>query len=330
MRPHGFFAPVVVAAAMVVSTALAHAAPPPVKTSARAQQNWFKALQQLHPKPGCYKAVFPKPALTAVKCITAPDIPFTVGGSSKGNDYSATGSGQIESAQGLFSTSGLTSESGSYYGVETPNSYSLQLNSNPFASAACNGHPSCKAEQQFVYASQSHMIVMQYWLANYGSPCPSGWTQSGGKNCRMNSRATQAGLLAITGLENTAMFASARSDYDYLLFQVSGLPSVFVVESDKVLGLSQGWKIAEYNVFGEGKGVQANFNSGTTIWVHLEIFAGNYLAPTCARNTFTGETNNLTLSYTPPPDINEGALPSISFMESLPAGTQAAQCFTSE
>src|ERR1700692_979228 len=98
-----------------------------------------------------------------------------------GNDVSAQVSGHISEAVGSFdSVTGVTSESGTGP-FSGPNAFTLQLNSNFFASPACSGaaNPSnCRGWQQFIYANVScpHCAFIQYWLLGFGSTnCPSGW-----------------------------------------------------------------------------------------------------------------------------------------------------------
>ncbi|MGC2077281.1 MAG: hypothetical protein WA728_14830 [Xanthobacteraceae bacterium] len=68
--------------------------------------------------------------------------------------------------------------------------------------------------------------------------------------------------------------------------------------------LGQHWQIAEFNIFGNGDGSQAVFNTGSTLVVRTVVDSGTTSAPTCDEQGFTGETNNLTLTSTaiPPPE----------------------------
>jgi hypothetical protein len=77
--------------------------------------------------------------------------------------------------------------------------------------------------------------------------------------------------------------------------------------------LTNGWRISEFNVFGDGGGSTATFNAGSTIVVRTSANSGMPATlPTCALEGFTGETNNLTLVSTPSiePDVT---WPSIVF-----------------
>jgi hypothetical protein len=78
--------------------------------------------------------------------------------------------------------------------------------------------------------------------------------------------------------------------------------------------LGQNWQAAEFNVFGDGGGSEAVFNSGSTIVVMTSVNNGTTSAPSAVEEGFTGETNNLTLTGTPV--VSGGTSPSIEFTES--------------
>jgi hypothetical protein len=94
--------------------------------------------------------------------------------------------------------------------------------------------------------------------------------------------------------------------------------------------LEDQWQAAEFNVFGDGNGDQAVFDSGTTIVVRTAVNSGDAsmsIPPTCQLEGWTGETNNLTLVSTPAvqPDV---AWPSIIFTESNAGSATPASCAT--
>ena len=82
---------------------------------------------------------------------------------------------------------------------------------------------------------------------------------------------------------------------------------------NNLFNLTQDWKFAEFNVFGDGNGTQANFRNGTTIVVKTSVDDGTTNAPSCPQNSYTGETNNLTLVPLCCP--YGGASPAIEFMQ---------------
>ncbi len=93
--------------------------------------------------------------------------------------------------------------------------------------------------------------------------------------------------------------------------------------------LAQGWQTAEFNVFGDGGDSQAAFNTGSTIVVRVGVDNETLSIPSCVKNGFTGETNNLTLVSTPAV-VSRGALPSIVITESNAGSPTAASCATAD
>ena len=71
---------------------------------------------------------------------------------------------------------------------------------------------------------------------------------------------------------------------------------------------------------------EANLSSGSTIVVKVSVDNGTTNAPTYVKESFTGETDNLTL--VPPPCLYGGASPAMEFMETN-AASPVATCFSS-
>jgi hypothetical protein len=106
-----------------------------------------------------------------------------------GNDYIAESQGLINTAIGSFSISGVTSETNVRVdlfgegGILGANEYSLQINTNNNSQTnVCNGHPSCRVWQQFMYATDYNQkgeaaLFIQYWLLAWNASCPAGWTK---------------------------------------------------------------------------------------------------------------------------------------------------------
>jgi hypothetical protein len=88
--------------------------------------------------------------------------------------------------------------------------------------------------------------------------------------------------------------------------------------------LGNTWQEMEFNIFGDGNGGQAVFNSGSPMNVRTGVSTGTTSGPGCADTSFTGESNNLTLVNTPPAPVI-GPMPALLFSESFPA---AAACQT--
>ena len=220
-------------------------------------------------------------------------------------------------------------------GKTTPNAFTLQLNTNTFTTAVCSSM-SCSGWQQFVFendgnGSATAIAYMQYWLLNYGPNCPAGWYQGGPSapnDCYKNS-ANGVGSIPVQTMANLAQLSltgtASLGGMDTLtMLAPSG--DLYAMGSDSLLNLAQGWHAAEFNIFGDGYGTQANFSSGTTIVVKTSVDSGTTSAPSCVAESFTGETDNLTL--VPPCCPYGGASPAIEFMESN-AASPAATCFSS-
>lgn len=308
-----------VLSAALLSTVAAQAAE---DTEALAQEAWRQAMTQTEvPEAGCFHASYPSTEWSKVDCVTAPDVQFrprdeklrseTVG---NGKDYAAeVTSGLISKTIGSFpATKGVKTESG-VYGA---NSYSLQLNSNFMNTQTCNGaaNPAqCLDWLQFVYASDFTEAFMQYWLINWNTTCPAGWN-SYQSDCYTNSNAVSVPQEAITALKTIKLTGSAKSGGLDTLVMTVGKHAYSVTGSDSVVYLSTAWTESEFNIFGDGGGSAADFNSGSTVTVKVAVTNGTKNAPKCAANSgTTGETNNLNLGAC---TGTGGTAPYIKFTES--------------
>ena len=295
----------------------------------RFLKQWSKEMARSPlPKGGCFVAKYPDTSWVETPCVSPPNTPFiptgtNATGNGKGHTepqtvgngiYEAASSpGSISWAEGSFPVSGGIT-------TATSNNYSLQLNTNRFTTAACNGRPGCVGWQQFLYSP--HQIFIQYWLIGYGSGCPSGWNTSG-SNCWKNSpgstqvpsqSATNLGAQALTGI-------SGASDS---VRMTDGTGSIYAYAAPtSVLGLSGGgWTGAAFNAYGNGNGSGLTFNSGTVLVV--QILTDSPTSLSCTTSGFngdTGETNNLNLVPNSCCDSGEG----IQFGESS-NGQSAVSC----
>ncbi len=300
-------------------SAAAQAAASPA--AARQQDAWRETITRTPvPRQGCFHAAFPSTAWKQVACTTAPSRPYaprkgrigeTVG---NGNDYSAVVTGLISSTVGTFPVvTGLTKETDG----GQANSYSLQINSQFFASPTCAGaaNPgSCLGWEQFVY-STTGAVFMQYWLINYGSKCPSGGWMSYSGDCYRNSSAVSAPLQKIKQLKNLKMSGSAVSGGIDTVTFTTAKDAYSTTGNDSVVGLAGYWNASEWNIIGDGGGSEAVFNKGTSITVNIAVTDGLTAAPTCQGNDgTTGETNNLNLGSC---TASGGSTPSVKFTEAL-------------
>jgi uncharacterized repeat protein (TIGR03803 family) len=283
--------------------------------------------------------------------------PDTVGGGGS-NDFAAQVSGLILTAEGSFiSVTPGIGETGNTYGppncspiaTNVANAFTLQLNTNTFpisSTSVCSGPIQNWVKcgwQQFVFDNNATQAYIQYWLENYGTTgtaCPAGWfsypspSNPNEVDCYTNSdigigipSQTMADLSKIT------MTATAESGATDTLLLGTASGDLTALGSDSLLNLAQRWHAAEFNIFGDGCSSQANFSNGSTIVVKTSVDDRSLETPKCVAESFTGETDNLTL--VPPCCPYAGASPNIQFMESNAAfptatcGSSGLQAFTS-
>ncbi|MFI0937367.1 hypothetical protein [Streptomyces sp. NPDC021020] len=313
-------------------TAAGSASPGPLTA-----QQWHSAMTQLTtPSKGCYTADYPALSWHSTGCTTAPpkpyvpnvpaagnagphlpaaaNVPAGAGGASgtpytvgNGIDFSAGVTGLLTGATGSFPTvSGVTSESSG--GVA--NAYSLQLNSAPFTSPVCAGHPGCQGWEQFIFANPgagSGSAFIQFWILNYAATCPAGWwTYS--VHCYTNGSAVTVPSQPITNLGSLKLSGNVTSALDTVVMD-TGAGSMSASTADSMLSLSAGWNAVEFMVGGNGGGSSANFNAGSSLTVQTVTHNGTTNAPSCLMTGYTGETNNLNLVGTPAYGI--GSSPSL-------------------
>lgn len=312
---------------------------PPVKGSPIASKEWVKWQKLMSRKPlpqvGCYTVTYPKTEWVTTKCSLAPPYPLTVGNGS--DSVAQVSSGAIGSAVGSFGPiSGLTSEndSGNSFTFGGTNDFSLQVNTNTFATTTANGvqqngntstnpcaasSPGCKGWEQFVltnFASVSPVgtnMYMQFWLLGYlgnfkscpSSQIPGGWEsgllgqwRQSGNDCYINGPAVGVPIQNITNLSQLVMTATVNLGGQDVA-TVSTPSQMFSIGLPaNFLGMNQSWTQAEFNVFGLWNASEANFNAGTTITVNnaLTDQGGNAVVASCGGAGTTGETNNLNFS----------------------------------
>jgi hypothetical protein len=226
-------------------------------------------------------------------------------------------------------------------GILGANEYTLQINTNFYNSAACDGYSGCLAWQQYVMSTNAPVsltsnkltdkteVFIEYWLINYGSSssaaCPSTFLNAGadaegpGVDCVQNTPAVAIakGQLPITDLADLKMSASATADgTDATTVTYNGKAYTATV-ADSLTDISAGWTQAEFNVFGNAGGSRAKFNKGSHITAKIAVSDGSTAAPTCvppsSTDGTTGETNNLTARSC---TSTGGSAPSVEFTES--------------
>lgn len=239
------------------------------------------------------------------------------------------------------------------------NAFSLQLNTQFFSNTStCNSSPkpaSCQGWEQFVYSEDSDCSgctgdgFIQYWLLNFGPPgtaCPAPAASAAVCNangvvsgqwcsfqfsptspvlCVMNANNSVGPptepITSLNELEVTAD-APAGAAPDTITVWEGGIP-YRATGANIFPDLATLWKDSEFNVFGNGGGAEAVFNNNATVHVRTAESSGSNTGPGCVIESFTGESNSLTLVNTLPPAV-VGSMPALLFSESNPAAAGAA------
>jgi hypothetical protein len=275
------------------------------------------------PAVGCFEAEFPSTDWVEVGCVEAPDTPYVPGpGSGSGggggglagplHDGAAFVNTLLTDAKGSFpSVTGVTHESDD--GVSDV--YSLQLNSSPrMVTVRCLHHIGCHVWQQFIYSSGGRAAFMQYWLLGWNNLCPVGWTARD-TDCWKNSAAVAVPQVSILNLSKMSLSGSATvNGNDQLTF--TGPSHAYSTSGlDSVLALATAWRLAEFDVLGDGGGTQAVFNAGSHLTAKILVHptAGGTVG--CSELAgYTSESNNLTLG--PTCTTFNGTNPYVTFTES--------------
>ena len=300
---------------LVTFSGLAHAQSP-AGLSADTQlaapspmESWRKQMMQSRDKqPGCYEATYPDKQWHSIPCEAPPAALIKKQqrmvkphDARTDGDYIATSTGNINSATGALSITNNTYAKGFGYskgqgGVN--NEFTIQLNTNTFATTECNGHPGCVGWEQFMIDSGGS-IHIQKWLLNYlnanATTCPfppqnSGTDGRGG--CYINLANVAFPILPFASFSGYVLEGEAQGSMDFItLFMPSG-KMISAPMAD--FGLAGHWKQAEYNVFGECCGDETIFNPHTHVNVNLTLEDGTNSPPVCTGHTsFAAETTNL-------------------------------------
>jgi hypothetical protein len=312
----------------------------------------------------CYRASYPDVVWHEVPCKAIPHKasrprvargmrPDQVGGA--GGDFSATTTNGITEAEGQF-------DSVTTSGSSNPTSYELQMNTAPFGTTTCTGStatgvsdvPGCQGWEQFIYSTDNGgEVYIQYWLEQWGPAgatckapvstqcngadvftdgwCPFTLNDGTGNftDCAIgSSTSTGIGTVSIASLKGNLVLSSFPADasntVDDAIATISGSanrqPGV-----NEFPDLSTSWKEVEFNIFGDGGDAEAVFDPNTTLEVRTSVASDTTLGPGCAFQSFTGESNNLTLVATTsnPP---KGSLPSLVFTETNAGNPTTAPC----
>lgn len=314
------------------------------------QADWRTSIAFVRtPKKGCFTAKFPSKEWKEVRCAPGPAYLMTPQGGivpeivGNGNDIAAQApSGFISSAVGSFDNlSGVLSESGQIAatGPAVADAYTLQINTDRFVSTACNSSPNsnCRGWEQFVFENNnvSHRAYIQYWLIKYNATCPAGWTQVPSASdiycviLNNSSGVVNTTAVPATNLGQVTLTGEANAASDSITVTIGG--TAYKRTGDNSVNAASGWRIAEFNVLGDGGsgvgvGSQATFNSGASIVTRTRINYAGAGQPICVAQGFTAETNNLSFGPSAPAASPPG--PALIFRASI-AGGSPSNCAAS-
>ena len=345
------------AASLVGAASLSTAyAAPAADADAQAHESWRAFMHQLNaPWKGCFHASYPSTQWEAVDCAAAPayrsKLPSNneqIVGNGKDVVAQAPSGTHFSLAKGSFPTvKGVTSEKSAGVlafhdeGILGANEYTLQVNTNFAHTAACGSYTNCQAWVQYVLSTNTPVsltssqltgnseVFIEYWLIDYGSSskatCPSGFINGGtdekgpGVDCVQNTAATVVakGQIPITSLANLTLSGSAAAGGSDAATVTYDNEAYTATVGDSMTDISSGWTVAEFNVVGNAGGSRADFNTGSSITVKVNVTDGSTTAPTCVPPSkiegTTGETNNLTAGTC---SATGGSSPYIEFTES--------------
>ena len=272
-----------------------------ITSTPQTEEEWRKTMSRTAPPhKGCFTAAYPKMEWTEVQCapVTAGSH-FPAQGNTLGNNNTSVASsiGDLSAAIGSFdSVTGVTSETNSISGADK---FSLQLNTNFFdVSPMCVVGSNC-GWQQFVFGSfgctdpdngnqLTDCVYIEYWLRDWPKStaqttmCPNGWNQVA-DGTRTHCAVIIGGTLVkphqpITSLRDMALAGSLQINSTdptqntvTEIFGTGGtMVSVMGGDLLALTGTNHVWTEAEFNVFGQDKASQAQFNPGTTLVVRIK------------------------------------------------------------
>lgn len=310
----------------------AHAAPTP------GIGDWQNAVSKVArpASTGCFTTEYPSTTWRPAACAAAPAVPMPPKDGARplvvgnGSDLSARvpAGNFIQTSIGTFEDVNVTGGRGPIgnAGPQIENAYTLQMNTNFFASTACAGspNPGCTGWEQFLYANDGSngFVFIQYWLLSYNTTCPGGWNQFqfggvGDIYCFRNNGggATLVPNQPITNLANLSLAGQVSAAADSATLFVG--TTAFTRTGDNSVNAAAGWDTSEFNVFGfggnEDGGGMFSFDPGNSMTVRNRVLYGGRAAPTCVVTGFTGETNNL--SFGPDAPLASGLGPALIFKQ---------------
>ena len=311
--------------------------------SAGSMDAWHRLLgQHKLPGAGCFKANYPSAQWTRIACSVPPRLWYPAPASRRRATGNAVGSGRdftANTAPNLISTSigafpklkDVTSVRTVNGGVPGANSYTLQMNSDFFATTACGSIPQCEGWEQFVFenppGTSEASLFIQDWLVAMGpgfNGCPpgQGWEYIRGLGCVENSPfSVSIPNVSVTDLGEVTETGVAAASGDSVYLSIGGTEyGMQNIQGDGITDLSANWTGSEFNIVGNAGGSTADFNSGAKVSVSIQVDDAITSKPECPANSgTTGEANNLFFVKAPakPPKLQ---YPSIEFTMSTKTG----------
>jgi hypothetical protein len=154
-------------------------------------------------------------------------------------------------------------------------------------------------------APNSGQVIIQYWLygcSQYGCPSPFSPPFTGSADCVYTTNGPTVSLSGVVTLNydillNLAsapvtLYGKATSSLDTSEFCYSS--NCWASTGSDYLGLSSDkWGSSEWNLFGNGGGSEANFFPPFSMNITVNSYVK--ISVSCYNQTFTGESNNMTL-----------------------------------
>ena len=191
----------------------------------------------------------------------------------------------------------------------------------------------CTGWQQFVYDSDLKEIQVEPALLGYDKTCTGTFnTSDGAGNCYDENENT-ASVPQLTPqqlMSDSVKFVGQvglvnGTETDTVKMIVSGTSSA-ATAADNLVNLSGNWKDAQFGLYGDRGGGEANFIAGTDLKVNLVTHSGTTTAPQCVPFNSTGESNNLFLQ--PAPTLGTQPSPAMESDQNSNQSTSPAACAT--
>jgi hypothetical protein len=350
-------------AVLVLVSALVGFGAPVANAAEVSTPAWQDAIAALPvPGQGCFTASFPTVQWQSTACSSvhpkiaqqfagpspnedgANAVPQQVAGCAGNScDFAAQTASPMTAAEGSFPSVTCASspcESGQFgnAGAAGNNIYSLQLNTNfnlP-ATSSCSTAlvPSaCTGWQQFVYDSDLKEIQVEPALLGYDNTCTGTFnTPDGAGNCYDENENT-ASVPQLTPqqlMSDSVKFVGQvglvnGTETDTVKMIVSGTSSA-ATAADNLVNLAGNWTDAQFGLYGDRGGGEANFIAGTDMKVNVITHSGTTAAPQCVPFNSTGESNNLFLQ--PAPTLGTSPSPAMESDQNSNAPTSPAACAT--